>query len=90
MAPNWVVDCLSYLRENEFTRIEADARVSETWTQHPADIAAGTMLPLADSRYMAANALGKPRQLLNYAGLQMYLAFRRMSAESGYSGFKLQ
>ena len=48
-----------------------------------------SMLPLADSWYMGANIPGKHRQLLNYPGLQEYLAFCRESAENGYSGFKL-
>jgi cyclohexanone monooxygenase len=87
---DWVVDCLCYLRTKGFTRIEADAAAGEAWTRHLADLAAGTLLPLADSWYMGANIPGKTRQLLNYAGLQTYLGFCRDSAESGYSGFSLR
>jgi cyclohexanone monooxygenase len=87
---DWVVDCLSYLRENGFTRIEADAAAGESWTRHMADLAAGTLLPLADSWYMGANIPGKPRQLLHHLGLREYLASCRESTENGYSGFKLR
>jgi cyclohexanone monooxygenase len=87
---DWVVDCLSYLRDNGLTRIEAKAAAGESWTQHMADLAAGTLLPLADSWYMGANIPGKPRQLLHHLGLQEYLAFCRESAENGYSGFNLR
>ena len=38
---------------------------------------------------MGANIPGKHRQLLNYPGLQEYLAFCRESAENGYAGFTL-
>ena len=87
---DWVVDCLGYLRTKDFTRIKADPPAGEAWTRHLADVAAGTLLPLADSWYMGANIPGKPRQLLNYAGLQTYLAFCRESAESDYSGFSFR
>jgi cyclohexanone monooxygenase len=86
---DWVVDCLSYLRDHGLTRIEATAASGQAWSQHMADLAAGTLLPLADSWYMGANIPGKPRQLLHHLGLQEYLAFCRESAENGYSGFEL-
>jgi cyclohexanone monooxygenase len=87
---DWVVDCLGYLRDNGLTRIEAERAAAESWTQHMAELAAGTLLPLADSWYMGANVPGKPRQLLHHLGLQEYLAFCKESAEHGYSGFELQ
>jgi cation diffusion facilitator CzcD-associated flavoprotein CzcO len=86
---DWIVDCLSYLRDHGLTRIEANAAAGQSWTQHMADLAAATLLPLAESWYMGANIPGKPRQLLHHPGLQEYLAFCRKSAENGYSGFKL-
>jgi cyclohexanone monooxygenase len=86
---DWIADCLSYLRDNRLTRIEADRAAAQAWTQHMAELAAGTLLPLADSWYMGANVPGKPRQLLHHLGLQEYLAFCRESAERGYSGFEL-
>jgi cation diffusion facilitator CzcD-associated flavoprotein CzcO len=87
---DWVVDCLSYLREKGLTRIAARPAAGELWTQHMADRAAATLLPLAESWYMGANIPGKPRQLLHYLGVQEYLAFCTESAESGYSGFELR
>lgn len=87
---DWVVDCLSYLRDNGLTRIEANSAAGASWTQHMADLAASTLLPLAESWYMGANITGKPRQLLHHLGVQQYLAFCRESAENGYSGFELR
>jgi cation diffusion facilitator CzcD-associated flavoprotein CzcO len=87
---DWVVDCLCYLRENGRSRISARPEAGESWTQHMADLAAATLLPLADSWYMGANIPGKPRQLLNHVGVQPYMDICRESAASGYSGFDLR
>lgn len=86
---DWVVDCLCYLRDKGLTRIEASQAAGASWTQHMEDLAAGTLLPLAESWYMGANIPGKPRQLLHHLGVPMYLDFCRESAENGYSGFEL-
>jgi len=87
---DWVADCLCYLRDNGQTRIEASPAAGASWTQHMADLAAGTLLPLAESWYMGANIPGKHRQLLHHLGVQEYLAFCRESAENRYSGFELR
>ena len=87
---DWVVDCLCHLRDQGHTRIEATPAAGESWTQHMAELAAGTLLGRADSWYMGANIPGKPRQLLHHVGLQDYLAFCRQSAANGYSGFDLR
>ncbi len=87
---DWVVDCLSHLRDNGLVRIEATASAGEAWTQHMAELAAATLLPQADSWYMGANIPGKPRQLLHHLGVQEYMACCRQSAEKGYSGFELR
>src|SRR5262249_30460861 len=36
---DWVLDCLSHLRDTGLTRIEATAAAGEWWTQHMADLA---------------------------------------------------
>lgn len=87
---DWVADCLIYMRDNGLTRIEATPAAGESWTQHMADLAAGTLLPEADSWYMGVNIPGKPRQLLHHLGVQEYLAFCRESAENDYSGFSFR
>ena len=87
---DWVVDCLCHLRAQGYRRIEATAAAGDAWTEHLATLAAGTLLPLADSWYMGANVPGKPRQLLHYLGLQSYLALCRESAANGYTGFALR
>jgi len=86
---DWVVDCLSNLRDDGHTRIEATAAASESWTKHMAEVAARTLLPQADSWYMGANIPGKPRQLLHHIGVQEYLTYCKECAHNGYSGFVL-
>jgi cation diffusion facilitator CzcD-associated flavoprotein CzcO len=87
---DWVADCLSHLRDKGLTRIEASRAAGDSWTQHMAELAESTLLPLAESWYMGANIPGKSRQLLHHIGVQEYLAFCRESAENGYSGFELR
>ena len=86
---DWVVECLSYLRKRGLTRIEASEEAGASWTEHMEEVAARTLLPLADSWYMGANIPGKPRQLLHHIGVPEYLAYCRKSAENAYSGFEL-
>jgi len=86
---DWLVDCLCYLRANGKQRIEATNEAAESWNEHMETLAAGTLLPLADSWYMGANIPGKPRQLLNHLGASPYMAHCNASAAAGYAGFKL-
>lgn len=86
---DWVIECLTHVRDNGYATIEATADAARAWTQHLADLAAATLLPQAESWYMGANIPGKPRQLLHHPGLQVYLTFCNESAANGYSGFEL-
>jgi len=86
---DWVVDCLTYLREAGLSRIEATTEAAAAWAQRLEDIAAMTLLPLADSWYMGANIPGKPKKLLYFPVTQEYVALCRESSEKGYAGFEL-
>ncbi|MEQ8860452.1 MAG: NAD(P)/FAD-dependent oxidoreductase [Pseudomonadales bacterium] len=87
---DWVVDCLVHLRDAGLNRIEATPESADAWTRHMDDVAARSLLPLADSWYMGANIPGKRRQLLHHPGVQEYLSFCRASAANGYAGFLLR
>ncbi len=84
---DWVVRCLAHMREHGFSRIEATAEAAESWHEHIQDIAAGSLLPQADSWYMGANIPGKKRELLFHPGTQDYMAHCNASAANGYQGF---
>jgi cation diffusion facilitator CzcD-associated flavoprotein CzcO len=86
----WVVSCLTHLRAAGASRLEATHEAADAWNQHMDDVAARSLLPLADSWYMGANIPGKPRQLLHHPGVQEYLAFCNDSAARGYAGFAIE
>jgi cyclohexanone monooxygenase len=86
---DWVVDLLEHLRDRGLSRIDAVPGAAEAWSAHLDEIAAGTLFPLADSWYMAANVPGKRRQLLNHPVSDVYLGRLADCAAEGYSGFEL-
>jgi len=86
---DWVVDCLSYLRDHDHSRIEATEEAAADWAAHIAEIGDGTLFPQADSWYMGANIPGKRRELLYHTAPQAYLEECEASAAAGYTGFDL-
>lgn len=87
---DWVVELLTYLRDQGVTRIEPTEEAEETWRGQVQALASMSLFPRADSWYMGANIPGKPREMLNWpGGLQMYLMACRSSAADGYTGFTL-
>ena len=85
----WVVGCLKHMRENNKGRIEATVQAEEEWTQLLNAIADMTLFPKADSWYMGANVPGKPRQLLNFPGVPVYMDQCNTAAAKDYEGFVL-
>ena len=86
---DWVIELLCWLRAKGMTRIEANREAAESWNLHMDELAASTLLPLADSWYMGANIPGKPRQLLHHSGVQSYLGLCSECRENNYSGFDI-
>ena len=84
----WVVECLSWLRDRERSWIEATEEAAQRWVAHMQEIADMTLLSRADSWYMGANVPGKRRQLLFHPGVRNYLEQCRMCASNGYDGFR--
>jgi cation diffusion facilitator CzcD-associated flavoprotein CzcO len=87
----WVTECIRYMRDHDYERIEATTAAEDAWTEHVAETAARTLLPLADSWFMGANTPGKKRTFLLYAGGSP--AYRQKCEEvaaKGYEGFLLQ
>ncbi len=86
----YMVECLTYLRERGLTRIEATPEAEEAWRNQCFELANSTLFPKADSWYMGANIPGKVRELLMYpGGLPLYLQELRESAAKGYAGYVL-
>ena len=86
---DWMVNCLQFMHDNNFTRIEATVEAQDSWTEQLAEMAAGTLLPKAASWYMGANIPGKPIQLLSFLGVPAYMDICNDIAAEGYTGFNL-
>ena len=86
----WVANCLGYMRDKGYQRIEADAAAEEAWSEHAESLTEGMIFTKTDSWFMGTNVPGKKRSFLFYAGGAP--AFREKVAEvaaKGYEGFKL-
>ena len=90
VVSEWVRDCVKYLREQGFERMEAEPVAQEAWVEHANSLTEGMIFTKTDSWFMGTNVPGKKRQFLFYAGGMP--AFRQRIAEvaaQGYEGFKL-
>ena len=65
---DWIADCMQYMRDHKFSRIEAEEDAEDAWVQHNNEIADGTLYPLANSWYVGANVPDKPRVFMPYVG----------------------
>lgn len=84
----WVADLLVYMRENQLTKVEADAKSEADWAEHVTDVAETTVYPKASSWYMGANIPGKRRVFLPYiGGIGHYRRLCDEVARKGYEGF---
>ena len=91
VVAEWVADCLRYMDENGFERIDADPDAERAWTEHANALTEGMLFTRTDSWFMGTNVKGKKRQFLFYAGGAP--AFRDRIADvaaSGYDGFRLR
>jgi cyclohexanone monooxygenase len=87
---DWIADCLAYLRDREFDRIEATREAEERWVAHVNEVAHKTLYPQAESWYMGANIPGKPRMFMPYiGGVNVYRQICDAVAANGYEGFAL-
>jgi cyclohexanone monooxygenase len=86
---DWIADCLLYLRERGFARIEAEPEAEDAWVRHNNQVADRTLYPLANSWYVGANIPGKPRVFMPYVGgVAAYKKKCDEVAARGYEGFR--
>jgi len=87
---DWIADCIQYLRDHGFSRIEAEEDAEDTWVRHNNEVADRTLYPLANSWYVGANIPGKPRVFMPYVGgVAAYKKKCDEIAASGYEGFRM-
>jgi len=85
----WVTALIRYMRDKNYTTVEATDEAAEAWTDHVAEVAAETLFPQAASWFMGDNIPGKKRNFLLYpGGGPRYRAACEEVAENDYKGFK--
>jgi cyclohexanone monooxygenase len=87
---DWIAGCIDHMLKRGLDVIDADVDAEEAWDAHVAELAAGTLLPLANSWYVGSNVPGKPRVFMVYAGgFGSYRQRCAEVAEAGYEGFRM-
>jgi cyclohexanone monooxygenase len=87
---DWIADCVQYLRDYGFSRIEAEQDAEDAWVRQNNEVADRTLYPLANSWYVGANIPGKPRVFMPYVGgVAAYKKKCDEIAAKGYEGFRL-
>ena len=87
---DWIADCMEYMREHDYSTIEATPDAQLEWVEHSNEVGDETLYPMANSWYMGANVPGKPRVFLPYVGgVGPYREKCDEVAANGYEGFKL-
>jgi cyclohexanone monooxygenase len=86
----WITDCIAHLRRTGVAVIEPTLDAQEAWMRHAEEVGNGTLFPTADSWYMGANVVGKPRLFMPYiGGVGTYREKCDEVAANGYEGFVL-
>ena len=86
----WIADCLAYMVEGGFDRIDADAEAETRWTRQIEEVAARSIVGKTNSWWTGANIPGKPRGITMYlGGTHNYRAACDEIAANGYEGFTL-
>jgi cyclohexanone monooxygenase len=84
----WIADCIEYVLEHGWSRIEATAEAQDAWAEHVAEVGEASLFTKANSWYVGANVPGKPRVVMPYAGgVPGYRMRCDAIAHSGYEGF---
>ena len=87
----WISDCIGYMREREYARIEPTPEAEDAWVKHANELVEGSMLVEANSWFVGANIPGKARAILLYANpAPKFRSKVRDVAAQGYDGFVLR
>ena len=87
----WISECIAYVRDNGYRRIQPSQKSEDEWTQHMIDGGQNILRTQADSWFVGANIPGKARFLLTAPDTAPQMRARRAEiANSGYAGFNLE
>ena len=84
---NWITDCITWLDQNGYQSIEADASAESDWAKHVNEVADATIFPTCNSWYLGANIPGKTRTFLPYLGFPAYVEKCNSVVKNNYEGF---
>jgi len=85
---DYIADCLTHMREQGQTLIEADEQAEQDWALHVDAIASQTIFKSCNSWYLGSNIPGKPRVFKAYVGWPEYAGELAQIAADNYRGFK--
>jgi cation diffusion facilitator CzcD-associated flavoprotein CzcO len=86
---DWIADCIEYVRQHGWSRVEATEEAQDAWVEHVAEVGRRSLYGRANSWYVGANIPGKPRVVMPYAGGQPSYRERCTAVtDSGYEGFE--
>lgn len=86
----WIMDCISYMQQQNQTLIEATTDAENAWVEKVAQMSQMTLHRKGASWYSGANVPGKPRVFMPFVG--GFGNYRRLCdavAANGYEGFVL-
>ena len=86
---DWIAECVSRLRAQGASTIEATEDAEEAWVGHVNGVADKTLFPTCNSWYLGANVPGKTRVFMPLPGFPAYVEKCNEVAERGYEGFAL-
>ena len=83
----WISECISWLRANDKSTIEATADAQEKWVEYVNTIAGVTLFTSCNSWYLGANVPGKKRVFMPLPGFPPYVEQCADVARDSYRGF---
>jgi len=88
---DWVSECISYVRNNGYTRIAPTAEAENAWVDHVNEDGENTLRTKAANWFVGANIPGKARALLTAPDTAPVMRAKRAEvAANGYEGFVLK
>ncbi len=88
---DWIAACMSWMRANGKTRIEATPEAEAAWGEEVEAAAQASLRSTCDSWYVGSNIAGKARVFMPYiGGFPKYVAMCDRVSARGYEGFTFQ
>ena len=88
---DWMVDCMSHMRETGAETIEPTLEEEDAWVEHVNEVAAISLRSTCSSWYVGANIPGRPRVFMPYiGGFPIYVNKCNEVMDNGYEGFLLE